>query len=77
MLREIYNENNDENYVIQTYICCDAVELLPNGEEAARRAIQWNITSASPADLLSKLNKLWWTIRSKHMPRHVTLWNVT
>ena len=40
MLREIYNENNDENYVIQTYICCDAVELLSNGEEAARRAIQ-------------------------------------
>ena len=75
MLRESTTKITMKITWYKTYICCDAVELLPNGEEAARRAIQWNITSASPADLLSILNKLWWTIRSKHMLRYVTLRN--
>ena len=48
----------------KTYICCDAVELLPNSKEAAQHVVQWNKISALQVDLLMKLNKLQWTIWS-------------
>ena len=48
----------------KTYICCGAIELLPNNKRAAR----WK---SSQVDLLSKLNKLRWT------KTHATLRNIT
>ena len=40
----------------KTYICHNAVELLPNGE-AAQCVVWWNISSALPVVLLSKQSK--------------------
>ena len=51
----------------KTYICCGAIELLPNNKRAAR----WNTISSSQVDLLSKLNKLRLT------KTHATLRNIT